>query len=250
MSCEQAVQLLAQHEKILIFTGAGLSTGSGIPDFRGPHGAWKRRPPVYFDEFLASEQKRVEYWEYKEEGYEAFSSAQPNAAHQAIVRLGEMGKLLSVVTQNIDGLHQRSGLLDSHLIEVHGTNAWVECVDCGQRVEPSGPVAFFRENKSTPLCRCGGFQKFATISFGQALRPEVLERAAEVAEQADLVVSLGSTLSVHPAASIPLLAARRGAPYIIINRGETDQDTLATVRLEGDVVDILPKLMGKISDHA
>jgi NAD-dependent deacetylase len=232
---------LRAARRILVFTGAGISTGSGIPDFRGPGGVWSKRQPVYFDEFLGSEAKRVEYWDYKAEGAREFLHAQPNATHRAIVELERLARLQAVVTQNIDGLHQAAGSSPDKIVEVHGTNRFVECVRCGAITPPEPALAqFAREHKCPTCASCGGWLKFATISFGQALKPEVLERAFDEARRCDLVISLGSTLSVHPAASIPLEAASRGVPYIVINRGETDHDALATLRLEGDVATILP----------
>ena len=233
---------LRESNRALIFTGAGISTGSGIPDFRGPQGVWKRRQPVYFHDFMTSEAARIEHWDYKLEGYEAFRDARPNAVHEAIVRLGRAGKLRAVVTQNIDGLHSLAGTSGERLIELHGTNAEIECQSCHRRSEPEPHFDFFRRTGKPPLCECGGFLKPATISFGQNLDPQVLERAADAANDADLVVALGSTLSVYPAASFPLSAAQRGAPYIIINRGATDHDGLGTVtlRLEGEVGEIFP----------
>jgi NAD-dependent deacetylase len=232
--------LLRGARRIFVFTGAGISTGSGIPDFRGPQGVWKRRQPVYFDEFLASEDKRVAYWEYKAEGWPGFRAARPNATHAAIAALERMGRVEAVVTQNIDGLHQAAGSSEERTIELHGTNRWVECVSCGRRDAPDAALAAFAASPRCPRCACGGFLKFATISFGQALRPEVLERAARAAAAADLVLALGTTLSVQPAAGLPLIAVRRGAPYIIVNQGPTDHDDLATLRLEGDVGTLLP----------
>ncbi|MEE8408065.1 MAG: Sir2 family NAD-dependent protein deacetylase [Myxococcota bacterium] len=233
-------KFLRPAQRILVFTGAGISTGSGIPDFRGPNGLWKKMQPVYFDEFLASEEKRVEHWEYKLAGYDAFASAKPNATHEAIAELERMGRLQAVVTQNIDGLHQDGGSSPDKIIEVHGTNRQIECLSCNERSDPAPAMAYFREHRRTPTCHCGGLMKAATISFGQSLEPGILERAAREAEEADLVVALGSTLSVHPAASIPLVAARNGTPYVIINRGATDQDQLADLKLDGDVTEILP----------
>ena len=135
------VELLRPASRILVFTGAGVSTGSGIPDFRGPNGLWKRRQPVYFNDFLASEQSRVEYWDQKAEGWESFRDAQPNAAHRALVRLEELGRLRALVTQNIDGLHQAAGSSAARLIEVHGTNRRVECLDCAELTDPGPAVA-------------------------------------------------------------------------------------------------------------
>jgi NAD-dependent deacetylase len=231
---------LKSAKKILIFTGAGISTGSGIPDFRGPQGVWKRRQPVYFDEFLASEEKRVEYWEYKLEAWTDFAAARPNATHYAIFKLEQLGKLHAIVTQNIDGLHQAAGSSDDLVIEIHGTNRWIECVKCEQRSEPGPHMEEFRNTKKAPLCECGGFLKSATISFGQQLDPRVTKRAFIAASECDLVIALGSTLSVSPANFVPLEAHNRGVPYVVINRGETDHDDVCTLRLEGDVADIFP----------
>jgi NAD-dependent deacetylase len=236
------VEALRGARRILVFTGAGISTNSGIPDFRGPGGVWTRRQPVYYQEFLESDEKRREYWEYKLEGYPLFVGARPNATHHAIAALERLGRVQAVVTQNIDGLHQAAGSTEERVVELHGTNRWVECVDCGVRSEPAPAMAAFERTRQVPTCAgCGGWLKAATISFGQALRPEVLERGFAEAERCDLVLALGSTLSVHPAASIPLTARRRpGVGYVIINRGPTDHDSLATLRLEGDVAAILP----------
>jgi NAD-dependent deacetylase len=236
------VELLRRSQRMLVFTGAGISTGSGIPDFRGPEGVWKRRQPVYYHDFMRSEAARVEHWDFKLEGWVAFREARPNPTHEAIVRLERAGKVQAVVTQNIDGLHARAGTPAEHLIELHGTNSLVECQTCGRRSDPEAQFEYFRKTRRPPACECGGFLKPATISFGQNLRNEDLERAEAAAQAADLVVALGSTLSVHPAADIPLLAANRGAPYVIINRGPTEHDGLpeVTLRLEGDVGGIFP----------
>jgi len=222
---------LRASKKALIFTGAGISTGSGIPDFRGPQGVWTRRQPVYLQDFMTSEAARVEHWDYKLEGRDAFRDARPNSVHYAIVALERAGKLSAVVTQNIDGLHSLAGTSPEHLIELHGTNALVECQSCHRRGDPEPHFEFFRRFRQPPLCECGGFLKPATISFGQNLELRELERASQAAMAADLVVALGSTLSVQPAASFPLLAARRGAPYIIVNRGTTDHDSERYVTL-------------------
>jgi NAD-dependent protein deacetylase/lipoamidase len=236
------VELLRRASKMLLFTGAGISTGSGIPDFRGPEGVWKRRQPVYYHDFMRSEAARIEHWDFKLEGWEAYRDAQPNATHEAIARLARAGKVQAVVTQNIDGLHARAGTPPELLIELHGTNTLVECQTCGRRSDPQPHFDYFRQTRRPPLCECGGFLKPATISFGQNLRNEDLERAEVAAKAADLVLALGSTLSVYPAANIPLLAANRGVPYVIINRGPTDHDNLpeVTLRLEGDVGELFP----------
>jgi NAD-dependent protein deacetylase/lipoamidase len=236
------VEPLRVSRSILVVSGAGVSTASGIPDFRGPGGVWTRRTPVYYDEFLASEAARVEYWDYKLETWELYQHAQPNAVHHAIVALERAGKILSVVTQNVDGLHRRAGTSPDLLVELHGTDLLVECQTCHAESDPAPHFAHFKTTRRPPCCACGGPLKSATISFGQSLRADDLERAAAAAEKADLVLALGSTLSVYPAASIPLLAAERGTPYVIINRGATGHDDHAcvTLRLEADVTAILP----------
>ena len=242
MKNPQLIELLRASRQMLLFTGAGISTNSGIPDFRGPEGVWKRRQPVYYHDFLRSEAARIEHWQYKLEGWPAFRDARPNATHEAIARLERAGKVRAVVTQNIDALHARAGTLPEHLIELHGTNGFVECQTCGTKCDPEVHFATFQQTQRPPVCDCGGFLKPATISFGQNLRNEDLERAEAAAREADLVVALGSTLSVYPAANIPLLAAAKGAPYVVINRGATEHDGLpaVTLRLEGDVDAIFP----------
>lgn len=239
---DRLANLLRSAHRLLVFTGAGISTGSGIPDFRGPAGVWTRRKPVYYDDFMTSEAARVEHWDYKLEGWDAFRKAQPNAAHRAIVDLERADKLLLLVTQNIDGLHMKAGTSRERLVEIHGTNSLVECQACEQTSDPAPHFEEFKRTRKAPRCSCGGFLKPATISFGQSLRSEDLKNAEAGVVQTDCVVALGSTLSVYPAASVPLQAAKRGVPYIIINRGPTEHDALpeVTLRLEGDVAELLP----------
>ncbi len=238
---DQLKGALARAKRVLVFTGAGISTGSGIPDFRGPQGVWKRRQPVYFEEFLASEIKRNEHWEYKLEGWDEFRLAEPNAAHRALVKLEEDGRLLLLVTQNIDGLHHKAG--NTKVIELHGTNRLVECLSCGQRSDPTPAFEHFRKTRSCPRCTCGGLLKTATISFGQAMPMDLMEQALDAARQADLVLALGSSLQVEPAASVPREGHRNGATYAIINQGPTAHDHLAHIRLEGDLCELLPALL-------
>jgi NAD-dependent deacetylase len=239
----ELVELLQEARRILIFTGAGISTGSGIADFRGPQGVWKQRRPVDIQEFLSSEAGRVEYWDQKLQAWPSFRAARPNATHIAVHDLELAGKLEMVVTQNIDGLHPMAGTSPEKLVELHGTNGRIVCLTCGMLSDPEPHMEFFERHRTPPLCDgCGGFLKPATISFGQSLDAEALRRASTAAEATDLVVALGSTLSVYPAASFPLIAAERGVPYVIINRGAADHDRhpAVTLRLEGDVVEIFP----------
>ena len=229
------VELLRASRRLLVFTGAGISTGSGIPDFRGPQGVWKRRSPVYFQDFMASEAARVEHWDYKLESWEAFRDARPNAAHRALVEPAPD----AIVTQNIDGLHQEAG--SRSVVELHGTNRRIECTSCGARSEPAPHFEAFRRERRCPTCAgCGGFLKTATISFGQAMPERELSRAFEAAGRCDAVLSIGSTLEVTPAAHVTLAAAQRGVPYAIVNLGPTAHDGIATVRVEGDAVEIVP----------
>jgi NAD-dependent deacetylase len=236
-------ELIADAPTVLVFTGAGISTGSGIPDFRGPQGIWKTRKPIYFEDFLSSEDARVLYWAYKVEAHETFKSARPNAAHLALAELEHMGKLDTLVTQNIDGLHHDAGNDSRRIIEIHGTARRVECLSCGATSDPEPAIEEFKATKRCPLCACGGFLKTATISFGQPMPENQLARAFEAAERADLVIAIGSTLEVYPAADVPHRARANGASYCIINRGETAQDHLATLRLEGDAAEILPAVI-------
>jgi NAD-dependent deacetylase len=210
---------------------------------------WTRRRPVYYDEFLASEPARVEYWDYKLETWDIYQRARPNAVHEAVAALEHAGKVLAVVTQNVDGLHRRAGTSPRRLIELHGTDLFVECQSCHARSAPDGHFEQFKETGAAPRCECGGLLKSATISFGQSLHAADLDRAAASARRADLVVALGSTLSVYPAASIPLLAAERGTPYVIVNRGPTEHDDHpgVTLRLEGDVTEIFPSAVAVLS---
>ena len=234
--------LLRSGEQILLFTGAGISTGSGIPDYRGPQGLWKTSRPVVFQDFVASRESRIEYWRWKANGWPAIRDAEPNAVHHAAVALARAGRLCAVVTQNVDGLHGKAGLDRDHLIEMHGTDSKVSCLTCDEESEPDPHYQEFAKTGRPPRCPCGGLLKPATISFGQNLKTEDLDRAFAAAGDCDLAISLGSTLSVTPACSVPLIAAERGVPYVIVNRGVTDHDGLqkVTLRIDGDVGEIFP----------
>jgi NAD-dependent deacetylase len=234
--------LIAGAENILIVTGAGVSTDSGIPDYRGPKGIWNTERPVMFQDFLNDPEQRALYWDQKLRAADFFEAAEPGAAHHACVDLEAAGKLNALVTQNIDGLHAAAGTSSDKLVEVHGTAMEVACLDCGDRTPTQPHLDAFAESREPPMCHCGGLLKSATISFGQQLDPMTLYRADQAAQEADLVIALGSTLSVYPAAEIPLIAARRGVPYAIVNRGETDHDDsiYLTLRIEGDVSVVFP----------
>ena len=239
---------LRESKRILVFTGAGISTPSGIPAFRGAGGIWTTRQPIYYQDFMDREESRVEYWDYKLELWKKHGDAQPNSIHHAIVQLEQAGKVEMVVTQNVDGLHRAAGTSEDKLVEVHGTGTLVECQTCGHRDQPQPSFDYFRLEHKSPRCECGGFLKPATISFGQSLREDDLHRAHVAAEACDLALALGSTLSVSPANLIPLAAAQAGTPYIIINRDDTDHDSLSviTFRIIGNVEDHLPEAVAQV----
>lgn len=235
-------RLISDATSILIVTGAGVSTGSGIPDYRGPKGVWKTEQPVMYQDFVADPESRVEYWDQKLRASAYFNAARPGPVHQACVDLEAAGKLRALVTQNVDGLHAAAGTSAEVLIEVHGTAMEVSCLTCGERSPTQPHLDAFEATREAPMCHCGGLLKPATISFGQQLDPMTLLRADQAAQEADLVISLGTTLSVYPAAEIPLVAARRGVPYVIVNRGETDHDESIhlTLRITADVSAVFP----------
>lgn len=235
-------RMLGEASAVVVFTGAGISTASGIPDYRGPGGVWTTRSPVFYDDFMSSREARVQYWRQKLEDRESFRAAAPNEVHHAVTRLERAGKVRLVVTQNIDGLHAEAGTSPGRLVEVHGTNRQVECQTCGMRTDPAGHFRDFASTGEPPECACGGLLKPATISFGQQLRADDIARAFTAAVECDLMVALGSTLSVTPAADIPMAAARAGAPYVIVNRGSTGHDgsPMVSLRVDGDVSVVFP----------
>jgi NAD-dependent deacetylase len=229
---------LRDAKSAVVFTGAGISTESGIPDFRSPGGVWATSQPVYFDDFVASSEARYEYWRQKSISHRDFADSTPNAGHLVLARWQKAGLLDGVITQNIDGLHQDAGNWD--VIELHGTARYVACLECHARFDAERWTNRFLETDSVPNCpECGGIMKHATISFGQSLDSDVLERAATLAAESDLFFAIGSSLVVHPAAGLPPLAKRNGARLVIINRTPTDQDDLADVVLNESIGEAL-----------
>jgi NAD-dependent deacetylase len=227
-------ELIKHSSSAIAFTGAGISTESGIPDFRSPNGIWAKYQPVYYQDFLASADARSEYWRQKCEGQQAFGDAQPNVGHQILARWESTGLLRAVITQNIDGLHQQAG--SNEVLELHGTARRIICVECGTLYEVESYVAQFLIDQQIPQCeQCGGWLKHATVSFGQTLPPDVFQRSATLCKRADLVLAIGSSLVVEPAASLPRLACQRGAKLVIINRTETGLDALASFTLQSEI---------------
>ena len=237
----EAQRLLARSRRAVAFTGAGVSTASGVPDFRSPGGIWSRYQPVTLQEFVASEDARRAYWRSKKETYADFAAARPNAAHHALARLEDDGRLLAVITQNIDGLHQEAG--SRAVVELHGTNRRVVCLQCGRGYAAGVIQDRLLAGCEVPLCdACGGVLKAATVSFGQPLPKEVWAEAWRLATACDLLLVLGSSLLVHPAAALPGAAASAGAAVVIVNREATPLDPLAAHVLRGAVEEILPAL--------
>jgi NAD-dependent deacetylase len=237
----RVAQWLRQSRLAVAFTGAGISTESGIPDFRSPGGVWSRYQPVMYDEFLASAEARHEYWRQKCEAHAGFAAAEPNAGHRVLARWEARGLLWGVITQNIDGLHQVAG--SRHVLELHGTNRAVACLDCHARHEPGPLVEEFLRTGAVPDCpRCGGMLKHATISFGQTLPRAVLEEAERRSRQCDVFLAIGSSLVVEPAASLPRLAHAAGARLVIINRDPTGQDGLADLVFRQPIGKVLTEI--------
>ena len=226
---ERLHELISAARRIVAFTGAGISTESGIPDFRSPGGIWTKYQPIYFDDFMASEEMRHEAWRRKFATDETMQQAEPNAGHRALSKLVEQGKMTSIITQNIDGLHQRSGVPDSKIIELHGNTTYAACLDCGQRYELAPIKKAFLGKGELPICKkCDGIVKTATISFGQAMPEIQMARAQDETMNCDLFIVLGSSLIVYPAAGFPQIAKRKGARLVILNRDPTDQDDTTT----------------------
>ncbi|MEH6527767.1 MAG: Sir2 family NAD-dependent protein deacetylase [Sneathiella sp.] len=236
----ELAKLIENSKRIVAFTGAGISTESGIPDFRSPGGLWEKNKPIDFSEFLSSEEARRESWRRKFAMDPVLSKAKPNAGHFALSSLYHIGKMKTVITQNIDGLHQASGISDSDIVEVHGNTTYAKCLDCHDRVTLKTVREKFEHNEQLPECRiCGGIIKTATISFGQAMPIEEMRRAEVAAISADLFFVIGSSLVVYPAADIPLIAKQNGATLVILNREPTPLDDYADLVLRREIGETL-----------
>ena len=238
-------RLIAGARRAVVFTGAGISTESGIPDFRSPGGLWTRQVPIDYASFLASESARRESWRRRFESDPIFRTARPNRGHRAVAELVRRGKALCVITQNIDGLHQASGLAAEQVIELHGNSMYALCLDCAARYEIEDLRAGFERESRAPRCaRCGGFVKTATVSFGQPMPAEAMRRAQAESRAADLFIAVGSSLVVHPAAGLPEMAKRNGAALAIVNRDPTQLDDLADVVVNRSIGAALGSVVG------
>ncbi len=240
--------MIAEARRVVVFTGAGISTESGVPDFRSPGGVWSKMKPIYFQDFVASEERRREAWTRAFTGKAGWVGAKPNAGHMAVARLVHQGKAASVITQNVDNLHQDSGVPEDQVIELHGNASYATCLECGLRHELADLKAAFMERDEIPACRdCGGLVKTATISFGQSMPEGPMARAAEETLACDLFLVLGSSLVVFPAASFPLIAKRNGARLAIINREPTEQDVHADLVLNDEIGPAMTEAVGAVN---
>ncbi len=228
--------MIDQASRIVFFTGAGISTESGIPDFRSPGGLWTKNQPIDFRDFIAREEMRTESWRRKFAMEETFASATPNRGHRAVEKLIATGKASAIITQNVDGLHQASGVPDEKVIELHGNSTYATCLDCGLRHELAQIRHHFEADGTLPYCRnCGGIVKTATISFGQSMPLAEMERAERETLAADLCIVRGSALVGYPAAGFPRLARENGAGLVILNRDPTDLDRFADLVLNAEI---------------
>lgn len=241
---EQLGELIAAASVIVPFTGAGISTECGIPDFRSPGGIWTRNRPISYDEFVSSRQARDESWRRRFAMQPTFAAAKPGRGHRALASLYRAGKIPAVITQNIDNLHQASGFAGDHVVELHGNTTYARCIGCGRAYDLDWVKQRFAD-KGAPDCTvCDEPVKTATISFGQAMPEEAMERATELAQHCDLFIAIGSSLVVWPAAGFPLMAKNCGARLVIINREPTDQDDIADLVIPHDIGETLGSFIG------
>ena len=248
---EKAAEVLGAAGQILVFSGAGLSTESGIPDFRGPEGLWTKVDPEDFtiDRYVTSRDLRVQGWRMHLEGelWGARSSVEPNEGHRAIVRLNDQGRLAGVVTQNVDGLHYKAGLTDDMVAELHGNVRNSHCMSCGANWPTETVLQWVEAGDEDPTCpECGGMVKTDTIMFGEMLPEQEVRQASIFLAISDAVLVVGSTVSVWPAADIVMRAAAQGKPIVVINRGDTEADHLAAAKLEAGIGEVLPGLVNRI----
>ncbi len=249
MTLNEFATKVRESYEIVVFTGAGISTESGIPDFRSPGGIWTRYRPVTFQEYVRSESARIEAWKRRLETSEAHRSAEPNIGHHFVHSLDQKGRLIGLITQNVDGLHSVAGLPDDKIVELHGTNRKIICLECDRVYEPEEIINRLVGEFESPKCdACGGILKSATVSFGQAMPQEAMRRAQDWTEQAHIFMVMGSSLQVQPAASFPVIAKRNGAILAIINRDPTPLDDLADFVHHGAIGEFCRNLNALVTD--
>lgn len=245
MNISEAIELIAKSKCVVGFTGAGISTESGIPDFRSPNGIWANNRIIEYGEFISSRAGRIEYWRQKVAMWPEMRDAKPNAGHLAFVELERRGRLGALITQNIDGLHQRAGNSSEIVIELHGTTAEAECLSCHLRISMDDAVGRVTAGDSAPECEsCGGLIKPATISFGQAMPAREMDLAVKACRECEVLIAAGSSLVVYPAAALPELAKQSGAALIIVNRTPTPLDGIADLVINEEIGKTLPRLIG------
>lgn len=235
--------MISEARNIMVFTGAGISTESGIPDFRSPGGVWTKMQPIYFQDFVASRDKRKEAWDRVFNRTAGWTGASPNKGHYALKTLVDMGKVRMIVTQNVDNLHQDSGVLDDKVIEVHGNASYAKCLECGQTYAYEGLKPRYEAGVDLTCDVCEGLLKSATISFGQAMPEDEMLLAQVAAEACDLCIAIGSSLVVYPAANIPIIARQTDAKYVILNREPTEHDDYADLVLNAEIGDTLEAVL-------
>ena len=233
---DQFRTLLRQSQRAVVFTGAGISTESGIPDFRGPNGLWKKMKPIDFQDFVSSEEVRQRSWQQWFEHGHALLNATPNEGHHAVARLVEEGRVSAVITQNVDNLHQDAGVPDNQVIELHGNATYAKCLSCAEVISlDTIKDQYTALGVVSPCSHCGGIVKTATISFGQMMPEEPMQRAEEETLACDLFIVLGSSLTVYPAAGFPQIAYQNGAKLAIVNQQDTDLDSVADVVIQESI---------------
>ena len=237
-------RLIDAADRVVVFTGAGISTESGIPDFRSPGGVWTKVQPIEFSDFMRSDKARRETWRRRFEMEPILRQAAPNRGHRAVAELVRRGKASSVITQNIDGLHQDSGIPDDMVIELHGNTTFAHCLSCGQRYEIESLRVDFEQDRIVPSCACGGWVKTATISFGQSMPVNEMRRAEKETLLCDLFIAIGSSLVVYPAAGFPELAKRNGSRLVILTRDPTGLDGVADLVLNRPIGATLGTVVG------
>lgn len=249
MKAEEFAERIRESNAIVVFTGAGISTESGIPDFRSPGGIWTRYRPVTFQEYMTSESARIEAWKRRLDGWEQYRNAKPNVGHYFVQALSVKEKLIGLITQNVDGLHSMAGVPDHKIVELHGSNRKILCMSCSKEFDPEPIIKSLAGDFASPKCdSCGGILKSATVSFGQAMPEQAMRIAQEWSEQAGVFIVMGSSLQVQPAASLPVRAKRNGALLAIINREAGPLDGMADFVHHGAIGEFCGKFGEMIAD--
>ena len=249
LDSNELAEKIRHSDSVVVFTGAGISTESGIPDFRSPGGIWTRYRPVTYQEYLSSEAARIEAWKRRLDGWEQYKNAKPNIGHYFVHALDAKGKLIGLITQNVDGLHSKAGVPDDKIVELHGSNRKVLCLKCDREYDPDEVIKRLVGDFASLKCdACGGILKSATVSFGQAMPEAAMRQAQEWTEQAEIFIVMGSSLQVQPAASFPAVAQHGGAVLAIVNREPGPLDEIADFLHHGDIGEFCARFGEMIAD--